>query len=314
MKILVTGASGLIGAELVPALEHKYASENVIVSDIRPTSKPNGLVLDITNIEALESAIISRKIDTLYHLAGLLSAGSEKNPELAWRINLGGLKNVLDVGIRHKLKIFWPSSIAVFGPTTPKTNTPQHTILEPTTIYGVTKYAGELLCQYYHRTYGLDVRSLRYPGVNSPKGTPGDGTTEYAIWIFHKAIQDGRYECFLSKDTRLPMMYIDDAVGATLKLMEASRDKLKVDLAYNLTAVSFTPAQLASELKKLVDFEITYQPDIRQKTADTWPETIDDSCARKDWGWQPKYDLPKMTQVMFDYINTHSKEKSRSAS
>jgi nucleoside-diphosphate-sugar epimerase len=301
-KILVTGAGGLIGSELVPALEKKYGAENVYTSDLKADSKKNYFSLDVTDSSSLEKAIKDNEITEVYHLAGLLSAGSEKNPDLAWKINLGGLKNILDLGVKYKLKIFWPSSIAVFGPTTPRINTPQHTILEPTTIYGVAKYSGELMCQYYHRRYGLDVRSIRYPGVNSPKGTPGDGTTEYAIWIFHKAIESGLYECFLKKDTRLPMMYIDDAIRATLELMEAPRESLTIDLAYNLTAVSFTPEELATELKKLVDFEITYEPDIRQKTADTWPETIDDSQARADWSWHPKYDLPEMTRAMFEYI------------
>jgi len=301
-KILVTGAGGLIGSELVPSLEKKHGAENVYTSDLKPDPKKNYFPLDVTDPSSLEKAIKDREITEVYHLAGLLSAGSEKNPDSAWKINLGGLKNILDLGVKYKLKIFWPSSIAVFGPTTPRHDTPQHTVLEPTTIYGVTKYSGELLCQYYHRRHGLDVRSIRYPGVNSPKGTPGDGTTEYAIWIFHKALENGRYECFLKKDTRLPMMYIDDAIRATLMLMEAPRESLTIDLAYNLTAVSFTPEELAIELKKLIDFEITYVPDVRQKTADTWPETIDDSQARADWGWQPEYDLAKMAKAMFEYI------------
>lgn len=304
MKILITGANGLIGTELLPALVEKHGSENVLISDLPEVKKgqKNYYQLDVTDIGALEKIIKENEINTVYHLAGLLSAGSEKNPDLAWKVNLGGLKNVLDLGVKHNLKIFWPSSIAAFGPTTPRINTPQHTVLEPTTIYGVAKYSGELLCQYYHRRYGLDVRSIRYPGANSPKGTPGDGTTEYAIWIFHNALENGRYECFLKKDTRLPMMYIDDAIRATLELMEAPRESLTIDLAYNLTAVSFTPEELATELKKLVDFEITYVPDVRQKTADTWPETIDDSQARSDWGWKPEYDLAKMTRAMFEYI------------
>lgn len=303
MKILITGAGGLIGTELTPALQQKFGHDAVIVSDLKPNpTQKNYYALDVTDSAALEEIITSQKINTIYHLAGILSAGSENNPELAWAVNLGGLKNVLDLAVKHKLKVFWPSSIAVFGPTTPRVNTPQHTSLEPTTIYGVAKMSGELLCQYYHLKFGLDVRSLRYPGVNSAKGLPGDGTTEYAIWMFHKALRNGRYTCFLRADSRLPMMYINDAIGATLKLMDTPREKLTIATAYNLTAVSFTPEELATELKKYLDFEIDYQPDVRQKNADSWPESIDDSQAQKDWGWQPKFDLPAMTRAMYEEI------------
>jgi nucleoside-diphosphate-sugar epimerase len=305
-KVLVTGAFGLVGTELVDALQKKYGKENIIAA--AHSKKPenfDGILeeLDVSNKEILGEKVKKYSVDTIYHLAGILSVGSEKNPSLAWDVNLNGLKNVLDVANEQKVKVFWPSSIAAFGPTTPRENTPQHTILEPTTIYGVAKVSGELLCQYYFNRYGVDVRSLRYPGLNGWKAEPGDGTTEYAIHIFYSAIKDGKYVCPLRADTRLPMMYLEDAINGTIKLMEANPDSLTVRTSYNFSGISFTPEELANEIKKLMpNFEITYEPNHTQAIADSWPTSIDDSAARQDWGWQPEYDLPKMTQALMENI------------
>jgi nucleoside-diphosphate-sugar epimerase len=305
-KVLVTGAFGLVGTELVDALQKKYGKENIIAA--AHSKKPenfDGILeeLDVSNKEILGEKVKKYSVDTIYHLAGILSVGSEKNPSLAWDVNLNGLKNVLDVANEQKVKVFWPSSIAAFGPTTPRENTPQHTILEPTTIYGVAKVSGELLCQYYFNRYGVDVRSLRYPGLNGWKAEPGDGTTEYAIHIFYSAIKDGKFVCPLRADTRLPMMYLEDAINGTIKLMEATADSLTVRTSYNFSGISFTPEELANEIKKLMpNFEITYEPNHTQAIADSWPTSIDDSAARQDWGWQPEYDLPKMTQALMENI------------
>lgn len=305
-KVLVTGAFGLVGSELVPALQQKYGQANVI-SLARSTRDQTfqGIIEsgDVTDYDTLSGLITKYHIDQIYHLAGLLSAGGEKNPDLAWNVNINGLKNVLELAKDHHLQVFWPSSIAAFGPTTPKQNVPQHTVLEPTTIYGVTKVTGELLCQYYWKRYGVDVRSLRYPGLNGWKAAPGDGTTEYAIHIFYGAIQTNSYTCFLQPDTRLPMMYLDDAISATIQLMEAPADKITVRTSYNLGAINFTPAELAEEVKQLSPgFSINYQPDFRQQIADTWPESIDDSSARQDWGWQPHYSLSQMAAELYHHI------------
>jgi len=229
--------------------------------------------------------------------------GSEKDPQMAWKVNLGGLKTILDVAVAHKIKVFWPSSIAAFGPTTPKIKTPQHTILEPTTMYGVNKVAGELLCQYYFLRYGLDVRSLRYPGLIAYKAPPGDGTTEYSVHIFYAALKDQKYTCFLKEDTRLPMMFIDDAIKGTLQLMEAPSENIKVRTSYNFTAIDITPEELVKEIQKVMpEFICIYAPDHRQAIADSWPDSIDDSDARNDWGWKPDVDLTKMVKIMFDEV------------
>lgn len=313
-NILVTGAFGLVGSELVMALQKKYG-QNHVIALARQTQDPNftGILEsgDVTNKQVMNTLISRYHISEIYHLAGLLSAGGEKNPDLAWEVNVGGLKNVLDLAKEHKLKVFWPSSIAAFGPTTPKKNVPQHSVLEPTTIYGVSKVTGELLCQYYHGRYGVDVRSLRYPGLNGWKAEPGDGTTEYAIHIFYAALEKNAYTCFLKKDTNLPMMYLDDAIRGTIELMEANSDKISIRTSYNFAAISFTPEQLAAEVLKLSPgFKIKYEPDFRQPIADSWPQSIDDSAARHDWGWQPQFELPQMTKALYQNIKRKLNQKS----
>jgi nucleoside-diphosphate-sugar epimerase len=305
-KILVIGAFGLVGSNLFPELQKKYGKENVIALGHRNIPEGFDGVLehgDVVDKNKLKEIVEKRKITQVYHLASLMSAAGEKNPNLAWDVNMGGLKNVLDISAEKKIRVFWPSSIAVFGPTTPKQNTPQQTILEPTTMYGVTKLAGELLCQYYFLKYNVDVRSLRYPGLISYQAQPGDGTTEYAIWIFYGAIKDKRYKCFLKEKATLPMMYMDDAIKATLQLMDAPAEKVKIRTSYNISAISFSPEQIAAEIKKhMPEFECTYEPDFKQKIADSWPTSIDDSAARKDWGWKHQFNLSKMTVVMLENL------------
>jgi nucleoside-diphosphate-sugar epimerase len=305
-KVLVTGAFGLVGSDLIPKLQQIHGGDNVIAL-ARETRNPDftGIVEtgNVTDPTVLKQIVEKYQIDEVYHLAGLLSAGGEKNPDLAWEVNVGGLKHVLDLAKEYRLKVFWPSSIAAFGPTTPKTDVPQHTVLEPTTMYGVNKVAGELLCQYYFLKYGVDVRSLRYPGLNGYKAKPGDGTTEYAIHIFYGLIQNNRYECFLKPDTRLPMMYMDDAIAGTIALMQAPKEKITIRTSYNFGAISFTPAELVAEIKQLTpEFEVSYQPDFRQQIAEGWPQSIDDSQARQDWNWQPQFDLSEMTQALYQGI------------
>lgn len=305
-KILVTGAFGLVGTDLILRLCKEYNPKNIVAVSHRTVHDFFDVVVekgDVTDPTFLESLISKHNIGEIYHLAGLLSVGSEENPQLAWQVNLGGLKNVLDASVAHKIKVFWPSSIAAFGPTTPKENTPQHTILEPTTMYGVNKVSGELLCQYYFLRFGLDVRSLRYPGLIAYKAPPGNGTTEYSVHIFYGALQEKKYTCFLKSDSRLPMMFIDDAVSGTLQLMQAPPEKISIRTSYNFGAINFTPEELANEIKKSIpDFVCTYQPDERQKIADSWPKSIDDSCARKDWGWKHEFDLAKMTKIMLSEL------------
>lgn len=303
-KILVTGAVGQIGSELTVALRKKYGNDNVVAGWHR--KEPSGLLaagpaekIDVTDKDALKAVIEKYEINTVYHLVSLLSAVGEKKPDLAWKINMGSLKDILDLARDYKLKIFWPSSIAAFGPTTPQDNTPQKTILEPNTMYGVTKVAGELLVNYYFKKFGVDTRSLRYPGLISWKTPPGGGTTDYAIEIFHEALNKGTYACFLKKDTSLPMMYMDDAISATMQIMSVPSSKIKTRLSYNITAMSFTPVQIAAEIRKHIPaFKITYKPDFRQEIADSWPNSIDDSAARNDWGWKNKFDLPRMVEDM----------------
>lgn len=300
-KILVTGAFGQIGSELVPALQNKFGKNNVVALAHRNIPQNFDGVIEkgeVTDKATLEKIIKTHKIDTIYHLASLLSATGEANPQLAWDVNMNGLKLILDLAVEHKIRLFWPSSIAAFGPTTPRTMTPQRTILEPTTMYGVTKLAGELLCQYYTKKYGLDIRSVRYPGLISYKAEPGGGTTDYAVAIFYEAIKTGKYECFVKKETTLPMMYMDDAIEGTLKLMDADWDKLTIHTSYNFAAVSFTAEELADEIQKRMPLKITYKPDSRQKIADSWPKSIDDSVARKEWGWKHKIDLKKIVDIM----------------
>jgi nucleoside-diphosphate-sugar epimerase len=305
-KILVTGALGQIGSELIPALRKKFGADNVIAvgHHKEPTAefKNSGPfeMTDCQDKEAVRALIEKYDIGTIYHLVGVLSAVGEKNPNLAWAVNMGGLKNVLDLAVEYKIeKMFWPSSIAAFGPTTPLENTPQKTVLEPTTMYGVTKVAGELLCQYYFVKYGLDVRSLRYPGIISWKTPPGGGTTDYAVAIYYDAVQKGTYNCFVKEETVLPMMYMDDAVRATLELMAAEKEKITIRTAYNLAAISFSAKELAENVAlHIPNFKCTFTPDERQKIADSWPKTINDSKAREDWNWRPEFDLDKISIEM----------------
>ncbi|MFO8109423.1 MAG: NAD-dependent epimerase/dehydratase family protein [Thermoplasmata archaeon] len=305
-KILVTGPFGQIGSELVPRLQEKYGKDSVVALGHRNIPDDYGGLIeigDVRNKEEMDKIIKKHEITQVYHLASILSATGEKRPHLTWDVNVNCLKIFLDISVEHGIDLFWASSIAVFGPTSPLTNTPQHTILEPVTMYGVTKVAGELMCQYYHKKFGLDVRSLRYPGLISYKEEPGGGTTDYAVEIFYKAIEDGKYTCFVREDTELPMMYMEDAIQGTLTLMEAPEEKITVRTSYNHAALSFTAEELAEEIKKHIpDFKVDYVPDERQNTADSWPSTIDDSKAREDWGWEHEYDLEKMTKVMLENL------------
>ena len=304
-RILIIGSSGQIGTELVMELRSMYGNNNVIASDIRPSSSEvmeSGPFekLDIMDEKLLRDVVKKYKITQVYLLAALLSATAEKNIELGWSLNMRSHSHVLDLAKDGLIKkIFWPSSIAVFGPTTPMENTPQYTIMEPNTVYGITKQAGERWNEYYFNKFGVDVRSIRYPGLIGWKAAPGGGTTDYAVDIFHQAIQHEKYESFLSENTGLPMMYMLDAIRATIELMEAPAEQVKIRSSYNLAGISFTPKQLASEIKKHIpDFEMTYKPDFRQAIADSWPSSINDSYAQKDWGWELKYDLEKMTSDM----------------
>ncbi len=308
-KILVIGASGQIGVELTLALRKIYGNNNVIASDLREENallKGTGpyVSLDVMNKEMLHVQVIRQNITQVYLLAAILSATGEKNPGLAWHLNMQGLLNVLDIAREEKLKkVYWPSSIAVFGPTSPKQNCPQKTIIEPTTVYGISKYAGEFWCNYYNMKYAVDIRSIRYPGLISYKSEPGGGTTDYAVEIFHDALEAKKYDCFLQKHTFLPMMYMPDAIRATLELMEAPATAITVRTSYNVAALSFSPEQIAAEIKKHIPgFEIFYNPDYRQAIADSWPQSIDDSVARADWGWQHEYGLEAMTKDMMENL------------
>jgi len=308
-KILVIGASGQIGVELTLALRKIYGNANVIASDLReqnPLLEGTGpyVSLDVMNKEMLHVQVIRQGITQVYLLAAILSATGEKNPNLAWHLNMQGLLNVLDIAREEKMhKVYWPSSIAVFGPTSPKKNCPQQTIIEPTTVYGISKYAGEFWCNYFYQRYGVDVRSLRYPGLISYKSPPGGGTTDYAIEIFHEALEEKKYECFLDENTYLPMMYMPDAIRATIELMEAPADKISIRTSYNISGMSFSPKEIGAEVKKHIpDFKISYKSDYRQAIANSWPQSIDDSVARKDWGWKEEYDLSAMTKDMFDNL------------
>lgn len=309
-KILVIGASGQIGVELTLALRKIYGGSQVIASDLREENellRGTGpyVSLDVMNKEMLHVQILRQNITQVYLLAAMLSATGEKNPPLAWNLNMQSLLNVLDIAKEEKLqKVYWPSSIAVFGPTSPKMDCPQQTIIEPTTVYGISKYAGEFWCNYFFHRYGVDVRSLRYPGLISYKSSPGGGTTDYAIEIFHSAKEKGKYTSFLNEHTRLPMMYMPDAIRATIEMMEAPAEKIKVRTSYNISAMSFSPIEIAAEIQKHVpSFKIDFKPDFRQTIADSWPQSIDDSHARNDWGWRHDYDLSNMTTDMLQNIN-----------
>ncbi len=303
--ILILGACGQIGTELTYALRDKHGNDVIIASDIREgnedlmKSGPFEL-LDATDYDALEDIIAYYEISEVYLMAAMLSATAEKFPMRAWNLNMNSLFNVLNLAKEKKIdKIFWPSSIAVFGPNTPDTNTPQTTIMEPTTVYGISKQSGERWCYYYYNKFGVDVRSVRYPGLISWKTMPGGGTTDYAVEIFHKALSEGQYTCFLKEDTKLPMMFMDDAIRATMMLMESKTEKIKIRSSYNLAAMSFAPLEIAKSIQGIIpDFEITYAPDFRQDIADSWPSSIDDSKAQSDWGWQPEFDLEKTTEIM----------------
>lgn len=308
-RILVIGAAGQIGSELVLALRKVYGDANVFATDIKDAPKDvkkSGpfQILDVMDDKRLIHFVIRYKITQIYHLAAVLSGNAERLPLQAWDINMRSLLNILDLAREVGVgKIFWPSSIAVFGKTTPRENTPQLTIMEPNTVYGISKLAGERWCEYYVNRYGLDIRSIRYPGLISYKTEAGGGTTDYAVEIFYDAIESGKYECFLKPDTTLPMMFMPDAIKATIDLMEADAEKLSIHSSYNLSGISFDPAQIAAEIKKSIPkFQITYKPDFRQAIADSWPMTIDDSVARNDWGWKHQYDLAKMTKIMLKEI------------
>ena len=310
-KILIIGACGQIGTELTHKLREIYGTENVIASDIRKLNNDvvNSGPFEVVNaldFNQIEHLVEIHQITDVYLMAALLSATAEKNPAFAWDLNMNSLFHVLNLAKAKKIKkIFWPSSIAVFGPTTPKENTPQYTIMEPSTVYGISKQSGERWCEYYHNIFGVDVRSIRYPGLISWTTLPGGGTTDYAVDIYHKAIADKKYECFLSENTKMPMMYMDDAIAATIKIMQADADKIKIRSSYNLAAISFTPAEITAEIQKHIpELKVTYKPDFRQKIADSWPASIDDYCARKDWGWHHKFELENMTKVMLKNLRS----------
>ena len=313
-KILVIGAGGQIGSELTLKLRSIHGNQNVVASDIHYVhgvlvdSGPFEIV-DAQDYDSIKSCVERYKIDTIYLMAAMLSAVGEKHPMKAWNLNMNSLFHVLNLakdGIVSK--VFWPSSIAAFGPTTPKTNTPQHTIAEPSTVYGISKLTGERWCEYYHKKYGVDVRSVRYPGIISWKTLPGGGTTDYAIEIYHKAISQKSYACFLGPETELPMMYIDDAIDATIAIMEAKTQNITIRSSYNLAAISFTPEEIAQSIKShILDFTITYAPDFRQAIADSWPKSIDDAKAREDWGWKHSFGLEEITQVMLSKLGDKSR-------
>jgi nucleoside-diphosphate-sugar epimerase len=314
--ILVTGATGQIGSELTLELREKYGKDNVVAAGHK--RKPSEQLsesgsfeyVDATDKVSIEKVVKNYGVDTIYHLAAVLSAVGEENPQFAWRVNMDGLYNVLEVARENKLRsVFWPSSIAAFGPNAPRVNTPQEASLIPRSMYGVTKVAGELLCNYYFIKYGLDVRSLRYPGIIGSETLPGGGTTDYAVAIFYEAIRKKRYTCFVREDTVLPMMFMPDCVKATMDLMETDAAKIQTRTSYNINGMSFSAGELAAEIKKYIpEFVCEYKPDFRQKIADSWPMSLDDSAARKEWGWKPKYDLAAMTKVMIEKLTKRYRE------
>ena len=308
-KILVIGASGQIGVELTLALRGIYGNASVVASDLREENallKGTGpyVSLDVMNKEMLHVQVIRQNITQIYLLAAILSATGEKNPHLAWNLNMQSLLNVLDIAKEEKLtKVYWPSSIAVFGPTSPKQMCPQKTIIEPITVYGISKYAGEFWCNYFQQRYKVDVRSIRYPGLISYKSEPGGGTTDYAVEIFYDALENGQYKCFLKEGTYLPMMYMPDAIRATIELMESPADKISVRTSYNVASMSFSPQEIAAEIKKHIPaFEISYDADYRQSIAESWPQSIDDSTATADWGWKPEFGLADMVKDMLQHL------------
>ncbi|MFX1409514.1 MAG: NAD-dependent epimerase/dehydratase family protein [Promethearchaeota archaeon] len=309
-KVLVIGAAGQIGSELVPALREKYGNDNVIATG-RKTPLPKVICesgpviyLDALEMNAFKKVIYEYEINTVFFMASILSATGEKMPQTAWDININGLLNVLEIGRKYNIeRIIWPSSIAAFGPTTPRDNTPNDTILQPTTMYGITKVTGELLAEYYYQKYGLDIRSMRLPGIISSETLPGGGTTDYAVEIFYEAIKKKQYTCFLEEDTILPMMYMPDCLKCMIDLLEADSSKLRRRV-YNVTGMSFSAGEIAAEIKKYIpEFKIEYKPDFRQKIADSWPKSIDDSLAREEWGWLPSFNLASMTKDMIEKLS-----------
>lgn len=305
-KILIIGANGQIGTELSAELRKIFGTDNVVTSDIKAPQQAKGPyeLLDVMDRESMYAIIKKHGITQVYLLAALLSATAEKNPKLGWDLNMQGLFNGLDAAKEGLIKkLYWPSSIAVFGPTTPRINTPQYTVMEPNTIYGISKQAGERFCEYYHQKYGVDVRSLRYPGLIGYKSAPGGGTTDYAVHIYHEALKNKSYECFLKAGTVLPMMYMPDALHATIELMEAPAEKVKIRSSYNIAGVSFDPEEIAASIRKhMPEFTISYKPDFRQAIADSWPASVDDTQAREHWGWKPQYDLDSMTKDMLHHL------------
>lgn len=310
-RILITGAAGQIGSELTMALREKYGNDNVVATGRK--TKPSETILksgpfeyiDVTQKETIEEMIKKYDIDTIYNMAAILSAVGEDYPQLCWNVNMNGLYNILELAMEYELtRIFVPSSIAVFGPETPKQNTPQETVLKPTTMYGVTKVSGELLGDYYAKKFNIDIRGMRYPGIISNETLPGGGTTDYAVEIFYEAIKNKKYTCFVKKDTMLPMMYMPDCIKATIDLMEADPKRLIHHCDFNVTAMSFSAEELANEIKKHIpDFTCKYKPDFRQKIAESWPQTIDDSAAREEWDWKPDYDISRMTKDMINVLS-----------
>lgn len=305
-KILIIGSQGQIGLELSEVLRNNYGHDNVVCADVKEVENPVGPYekLDAMDRQGMYEVIKKHGISQVYLLAALLSATAEQKPKLAWDLNMEGLFNVLDAAKEGMIKkVYWPSSIAVFGPTTPRVNTPQYTVMEPNTIYGISKQAGERYCEYYHQKHGVDVRSIRYPGLIGHKSAPGGGTTDYAVHIYHEALKNKSYECFLSEDTTLPMMYMPDALKATIQLMESPADKVKIRSSYNVAGISFSPKEIANEIRKHIpEFSITYKPDFRQAIANSWPGSIDDTRAREDWGWHNDFDLSAMTKDMLDNL------------
>ena len=316
-KILIIGAGGQIGSELTQKLRGIHGDDNVIATDINYNNLElvnSGIFerVDAQDFTSVKICVEKYQINTIYLMAAMLSATGEKFPRKAWDLNMDSLFHVLNLAKEGFIKkVFWPSSIAVFGPTTPKENTPQHTIMEPSTVYGITKQVGERWCEYYHNQYGVDIRSLRYPGIISWKTMPGGGTTDYAVEIYHKAIAEKKYECFLSEDTELPMMFMDDAIKATIDIMDAKQEDIKIKSSYNLSAVSFTPKEITQSIKKHIpEFTITYNPDFRQKIADSWPKSIDDSRAREDWNWKHSFSLDDITKEMLLNLKKPVKQNS----
>ncbi len=314
-RILIIGACGQIGTELTLALSKRFGKDKIVASDIREGNEEmmenaHFELLDATDMEAVEDIVFRYKVDTVYLMAAMLSAIAERFPAKAWDLNMNSLFHVLNLAKDEKIKkIFWPSSIAVFGTTTPSQNTPQTTIMEPSTVYGISKQTGERWCEYYYHKYGVDVRSIRYPGLISYTTEPGGGTTDYAVDIYHRALKHGQYRCFLKEGTTLPMMYMDDAIKATIGIMDAPSKNIKIRSSYNLAAVSYAPEEVATSIQKYIpDFKINYEPDFRQAIADTWPQSIDDSEARRDWGWSHRFDLKEITKTMLDNLKNRYAE------